>query len=172
MAAKRACRFPGLFLGLGAVLFLLLPMQAGAVKDDGGLTGTIEVYRVVDAEGGGEKLLPAEEAHPKDIIEYRLVYKNNGGTPLKNISITDPVPEGTVYISKSAKKPQMGIVLFSIDGGSSYHHWPIRILTKTAEGKEEWKEAKPEMVTHIRWTIDDAIDPEQEIIVSYRAYVE
>jgi uncharacterized repeat protein (TIGR01451 family) len=126
---------------------------------------------VVKGDGGSELLLPAGKVQPKDIIEYKLFYKNDGGTPLKHIVITDPIPDGTAYISHSASKPFAGVVQFSIDGGRHFQPWPIMVLKKTDRGGEEWMEAEPAMVTHIQWLIDGTIEPEREIAISYRACV-
>jgi uncharacterized repeat protein (TIGR01451 family) len=171
MGSRRTRRVSGRFLGLAAVLVLFLPLQVQADSNEGGLTGIIEAYQVVVNDDGMERLLPAEKARPKDIIEYKLTYKNNGNTPLQNIVITDPVPSEAVYIAESAYLPREGSVRFSIDEGRSYHEWPVKVLIETADGEQVWKDATPEQVTHIRWTLDEAIDPDQGVVVSYRASV-
>jgi uncharacterized repeat protein (TIGR01451 family) len=148
---------------------MALPAQADS--NEGGLTGIIEAFRVVVNEDGIEKLLPAEKARPNDIIEYKLTYKNNSNTPLQNLVITDPVPAEAVYIAESAHLPQEGRVQFSVDEGQSYHAWPVKVLIETADGEQVWKDAAPEQVTHIRWTLDEAVDPDQGIVVGYRASV-
>jgi uncharacterized repeat protein (TIGR01451 family) len=153
------------------VLVLFLPFQVLADSNEGGLTGFIEAYRVVVNDEGVERLLPAEKARPNDIIEYKLTYKNNGTAPLHNIVITDPVPAEAAYIAESALLPQGVRVQFSIDEGQSYHAWPVKVLIETADGEQVWKEAAPEQVTHIRWALDEDIDPDQGIVVSYRASV-
>lgn len=171
MDSRRTCRVTGLFLGLAVVLILCLPLQVQAESDEGGLIGVIEAYRVVTNKDGQEQLLPAEKAQPNDIIEYKLTYKNTSTDPLRNIVITDPVPNEAVYISESAVLPRVGRVQFSIDDGKSYHAWPVKVQVETADGELVWKDAEPEQVTHIRWTLDEAIDPDQGIVVSYRASV-
>jgi uncharacterized repeat protein (TIGR01451 family) len=171
MAPRRVCQVPVLLLGLIVLLLLLIPLRVQAFSNEGGLTGVVEAYKVVQGEDGTELLLPADQAKPKDILEYKLVYTNESSSPLKNITITDPIPAGLVYISKSASKPEVGEVQFSIDGGKKYQPWPIQILKKTENGEEEWVQADPEMVTHIQWVINNSIEPDREIVVSYRASV-
>jgi hypothetical protein len=78
---------------------------------------------------------------------------------------------GTEYIERTATRPNEGVVEFSIDGGETYHDWPIRIKKRTAEGKEIEVEATTDMVTHIRWIIASDFEPETEITFSYRAIV-
>jgi uncharacterized repeat protein (TIGR01451 family) len=171
MAPRRVRRGPVLWLGLVVFLLLIIPLQVQADSNEGGLTGIVEAFKVVKGENGSERLLPADKAQPKDIIEYKLIYKNDCSTPLKNITITDPIPVGTVYLSKSASKPAAGEVQFSIDGGKEYKPWPILVLKKTGNGEEELTEAEPEMVTHIRWLVDSTIEPDREIVISYRACI-
>jgi uncharacterized repeat protein (TIGR01451 family) len=137
-----------------------------------GLTGTVEAFRVVELEDGKESFLPADKARPKDVIEYRLTYKNNGTDLVQSIFITDPIPSGTKYIEASASQPDNGRVEFSIDGGGTYHNWPIEIIEKTNDGREVVKRATPDMVTHIRWTLNDTFKPEREITVSYRTVIQ
>jgi uncharacterized repeat protein (TIGR01451 family) len=158
-------------LGLAVVLVLCLPLQVWADSNEGGLTGIIEAYRVVVNDEGKEQLLPADEVRPNDTIEYKLKYNNESTAALQNIVITDPVPSEAAYIAESAFLPQEGKIQFSIDNGASYHAWPIKVLIDTADGEHEWRNASPEEVTHIRWTFAKAIDPDQEVVVSYRASV-
>ena len=171
MGSSRTCRVPGLFLGLAVVLVLCLPLQVRADSNEGGLTGIIEAYRVVMNDDGDEQLLPADKARPDDIIEYKLTYNNASNISLQNIVITDPVPSEAVYIAETAYLPQEGQVQFSINDGASYHGWPIKVLVDTADGEQEWRDAAPEEVTHIRWTLNQAIDPDQAVVVTYRASV-
>ena len=171
MTPNRVCRIPVLWFGLIVFLLLSIPLQVQADSNEGGLTGIVEAFKVIKGDNGSELLLPADKAQPKDIIEYKLIYKNDGSSPLKNITITDPIPAGTVYISRSASNPTIGEVRFSIDGGKNYQPWPILIMKKTGSGEEEWTEAEPEMVTHIRWAVNSTIAPEREIVTSYRACV-
>jgi len=142
-----------------------------AIASDGPLSGSLEARKVVQQSSGREVLVPANEVNPEDVIEYRLTYANNGDTSLRNVSVVDPVPHGTEYISLSATRPEVGAVEFSIDGGKVYQVWPV-VYTKTLEdGSEEQVEATPDMVSHIRWTISGDMQPESEITFSYRATV-
>jgi uncharacterized repeat protein (TIGR01451 family) len=158
------------------VIFLIalvagMLVSLAAFEVQGPLTGNVEALRVVTQDNGREVFLPADEARPQDILEYRLTYSNTGETSLRNVIVVDPVPAGTEYLIRTATRPQDGSVEFSIDGGKTYHDWPIRIKRKTAEGNEVEVEATPDMVTHIRWTIANDFEPETEITFSYRALV-
>jgi uncharacterized repeat protein (TIGR01451 family) len=135
------------------------------------VTGTIEAVKVVVGDHGEEIYLPADEARPRDVIEYRLTYANNGGAVVHNFSITDPVPAGLEYVAKTARHPQAGAVQFSVDQGRTFHAWPVRVKKVGAGGRESWSDATPDMVTHIRWTVSGDLKPEGEIELSYRAKV-
>jgi uncharacterized repeat protein (TIGR01451 family) len=158
-------------LSLAFALVLSLSMSLAAAAKDDGLTGSIEAFRVIVTEDGQENFLPADKARPTDVIEYRLTYRNDGLDPVRSIFITDPIPSGTAYIEASASRPDQGRVEFSIDGGKSYHGWPIEIIEKTLDGREKTTRATPEMVTHIRWTVTEMFTPEHEVTVSYRTLI-
>jgi uncharacterized repeat protein (TIGR01451 family) len=149
---------------------LLVLVSSVALAVDGPLTGNIEALKVVTKESGEEIFLPADEANPSDIIEYRLTYANDGDAALRNVSVTDPVPFGTEYVVETATAEGV-VVAFSIDNGKTYHSWPVRVKTTDENGNEVTVDATPDMVTHIRWTIDGELLPESEITFSYRARI-
>lgn len=142
-----------------------------AVAGEGPLTGSVEALRVVTQDNGRVVFLPADKARPQDVLEYRVTYANMGDSTVRNVTVIDPVPAGTAYIARSATRPNEGTVEFSIDGGTTYHLWPIRIVKQTKDGTEVEVEAKPDMVTHIRWIIGSDFEPETEITFTYRAIV-
>lgn len=154
-----------------SALVLMLSMSLAFAAGDTGLTGNIEAFRVITTKDGTEDFLPADKAQPKDIIEYRLTYINTSDDPVRNIFITDPIPSGTEYVEASASEPTDGRVEFSIDGGRTYHVWPIEIKEKTKDGREVVRNATPEMVTHIRWTLTETFTPEHVVTVSYRTLI-
>ena len=157
-------------LVLFAVVFVVAA-SAALASGSANLTGTIEAYRVVVADKGVENFLPADNARPKDTIEYRLVYTNTGDEPIKNVLITDPVPIGTRLLQPTASRPKDGKVEFSVDGGKNFHPWPVMVKKTTLDGKHKMVEATPDMVTHIRWTVGEAIRPDDSITLSYRTVV-
>lgn len=155
--------------------FYLIPLVALvsslAFANDAPLMGNIEAVKVVANDDGGESYVPAKEAAPKDVIEYRLTYSNSGREVLRNVSVTDPIPVGTEYLEETATVPQGGAVVFSIDNGKTFHAWPIRVKTTSEDGTEVWVEATADQVTHIRWAFAGELDPEAEVLISYRAII-
>jgi len=138
---------------------------------DSGLAGTLEAFLVVTASDGQESFVPADNARPQDLIEYRLTYKNQGQDAVRNVYITDPIPTGTRYVVESATETSNAQVELSIDRGKTYHSWPIQIIRKSADGTEKVIEATPDMVTHIRWVVSDALQPDGAITLSYRTTI-
>ena len=137
----------------------------------GPVTGTIEAVKVVVNEQGKEVYLPADEARPQDVIEYRLTYANRGDQAVSKLSITDPVPAGARYVAKTAQSPKSATVLFSADNATTFHKWPVRVKQTDAKGREVWVDATPDMITHIRWTLSGDLAPADELVLSYRAEV-
>ena len=153
------------------VVMLGLVVPVALASGSANLTGSLEAYRVVVADKGVEDFLPADNARPTDTIEYRLVYTNTGDEPIQNVLITDPIPIGTRLLHPSASQPKTGKVEFSVDGGKNFQPWPILIKKTTEDGKEVVVEATPDMVTHIRWALAEAIQPDGSITLTYRAVI-
>jgi uncharacterized repeat protein (TIGR01451 family) len=153
------------------ILACSLPLQS-AVAGENVLTGTVEAFRIIEDSDGNTAFVSAEKAHPKDVIEYRLTYRNTGDVPLANVAIIDPVPVGMQYIPTSATDKQENAVEFSIDQGETYHRWPVIRTVRTPDGTSVKREATPDMITHIRWVVAATLNPAHEITVSYRAFVE
>jgi uncharacterized repeat protein (TIGR01451 family) len=151
-----------------ALVAVMIASLAALAADP--ITGTIEARKVV-VDKGAEQFLPANEVHPQDVIEYRLTYANNGAEVVHNVSITDPVPANVQYVEKTAKNAGSGSVEFSVDSGKTFHAWPVKVTKKNANGKEITVDATPDMVTHIRWTVNGDLKPKGEVTFAYRAKV-
>jgi len=144
----------------------------GIAQASSPLTGNIEAWKVTIAEKtGDESFVPAEEALPRDLIEYRLNYEKRGTDALRAISIIDPIPSGTEYVVSTAQQPDGATVTFSIDEGTSYHAWPVQ-MRKIVDGKEILVDAPADAVTHIRWTLDNELDPAAKVQMAYRTVVQ
>jgi uncharacterized repeat protein (TIGR01451 family) len=156
-----------------ALLLVTLGVAAsfGLASASPNLTGTLEAYRVVVTDQGVEEFLPADNAHPSDVIEYRLIYSNMGDQPVQNVLITDPIPVGTTLVHPSATEPNAGRVEFSVDGGKNFHAWPVLVKTKTDDGEEKIVEATPDMVTHVRWALGATIPPDGGVTLTYRTVI-
>lgn len=153
------------------ILACCLPLQT-SVAGENLLTGTVEAFRIIEDADGNEAFVSAEKAHPKDVIEYRLTYRNIGEIPIANVAIIDPIPTGVQYIPATATDKQVTRVEYSIDQGAHYHSWPVMRTVRTPDGKRVQVAATPDMITHIRWVVDDTLEPAKEITVTYRVSVQ
>ena len=106
---------------------LVVLVSTAALAAEVPLTGNIEAVKVVASDDGKELFLPADEANPSDIIEYRLTYANSSQQAIRKVSVTDPVPVGTNYVGLTATPPSGVNVEFSVDHGKTFHVWPVRV---------------------------------------------
>lgn len=103
---------------------------AGDAEDT--VTATLQAFRVEQAAGSPERLIPALEARAGDIVEYRAEYRNHGKTTVRNLEVAVPLPLGMTYVAGSA---QPANVLASEDGVA---FGPVPLLrTVTAARKRE-----------------------------------
>ncbi|GFO56519.1 hypothetical protein GMSM_35260 [Geomonas sp. Red276] len=113
-----------------------------------------EKAKVTVAKDGTKstKMVLAKSFTPGEVIHYIVLYRNAGNEDATAAVISDPIPQGTVYIPGSAS--EVGEVSFSIDGGKSYNRPALLTYqTKTASGVEK-RVASPEEYTNIRWVIN------------------
>lgn len=133
-----------------------------------GVTAKQTVQRVVETiDEDGRKVVayaPADRVAPGDEIVYTLEYANQGDNMAEDIRLTMPVPAEVSYVERSALIEGM-TVAFSADGGETFTERGA--LTVSVEG--EPREAIAQDITHIRWSLDEALSPGEEGAVSFRA---
>ncbi|MEA5619599.1 hypothetical protein VB711_17380 [Cronbergia sp. UHCC 0137] len=93
----------------------------------------------------------AGNVQPGDVLRYTLSGENTSNRPIKNLTLNQPVPKGTVYVPKSIKAPSNTKITYSIDGGRNFVENPT--IKVTVNGKEEVKPAPASAYTHIRLQI-------------------
>lgn len=86
---------------------------------------------------------------PGDILRYTLTGENTSDRPIKNLTLNPPIPQGMVYVLKSANFPGNAKITYSIDGGRSFVENPTIKLT-LPNGKVETQPAPATAYTHIR----------------------
>ena len=156
-------------------------LWAGAV---GALSLRLDSYQVItvkDEQGKvTERLVPAAEVKPGDILEWVLTAKNTSGKPLKNVALTIPIPPETFYIAGTAKLLRYQLderellvhPLFSYDG-VRFSPPPLKKKVKMREGDrivEKEVVVPPEQYTHARWVLPE-LPPGKEVSVSLRTRV-
>jgi len=115
-----------------------------------------------------------DKVFPGNIVQYSITAINTStGCPctdmLKNVAVVGTINKGTVYIEESATL--FPLAMLSIDGGVSYHPWPVTYTVGTADGSETVKTATPEQYTNIQWIIP-SLAPQERLTVSYKVRVE
>lgn len=116
------------------------------------------------------KLEATDRTSPGDTIVYTITYSNTGDVDALGAEIMDPLPQGVLYIDKSAGGKDAKI-LFSIDDGVTFHAPPLYYKTTNKEGKEVRMEAGPERYTHIKWQLTRPLKPGQAGTFNFKARV-
>ncbi len=162
-----------LFLGL-----CMCAVWSLSFAQDNPLEVKLEGYivNVITKEDGTkeEEFLPATEARPGQVVEYRVMLTNVSNETIPAASkagVVGPVPATTTYIADSATASSAeGLLEFSADGGQTFAEKPL-IEKENAEGEKELVEALPEEYTTARWTVLVAIEPQQTHTFTYRVTV-
>jgi len=137
-------------LSLKIALAFLLGVT-GLAYAKGPVTGEIQAFIVTKDVNGKEMSLPAEETIPGQVMEFRIVFTNNGDADVKGIQVVDPIPENTRFISDSHNADVQALFEVSIDGGKSYEVEPIVRLETQSDGSQKEVVVPPEQYTHVRW---------------------
>lgn len=84
------------------LLTLMLVIACTAIAQAEALGIKLEAFKVVAATSErAEQFLPAEEASPEEVIEYRAVYTNTSDATLRNIAPEIPIPAGLAALQDS-----------------------------------------------------------------------
>jgi uncharacterized repeat protein (TIGR01451 family) len=114
------------------------------------------------------RLVPVSTALPGDEIIYTITFTNIGATAAENVVITNPVPEHTRYVDRSAVGARTDIS-FSVDGGNFYGS-PQELVVADGEGKQ--RPAQAEDYTHIRWQLLSDAEPGSTGFARFSAVLE
>lgn len=122
---------------------------------------------VISWKGGNQLAVQAG-----DVLRYRLVGQNESDRSIKNLTLNQPIPKGTVFVLKSAQATtsQTAQITYSIDGGRSFVAAPTVQVT-LANGKVETRPAPAEAYTHIRWNLPGMLAAKAPISAEYQVKV-
>lgn len=124
---------------------------AGFAFAKGPVTGEIQAYIVTKDGDGKEMTVPAVETVPGQVMEFRIVFTNNGDDDVNGIQVVDPIPEHTRFISDSHNADVKATFEVSIDGGESFEGEPVVRLETQTDGSQKEVVVPPEQYTHVRW---------------------
>jgi uncharacterized repeat protein (TIGR01451 family) len=129
------------------------------------------ISQVTGADGATtEEAKPATTARPGQIVEYRLVAKNETDTtlPAGTVVITGPVPNGTTFVPESATpKSERILTEYSADG-TNFTDSDSPILSGTGDSRTV---ADPTTYQAVRWSLLVPLEPAQEETFVYRVTV-
>lgn len=153
------------------------PLAQPDVKVEMMAKKVISTEKVVDGKQVIEESFEtAEGAFPGDIIQYDMVYRNEGDGEAKALQLLGRIPEDTFYLGDTVTILADAEIKYSIDKGGSFHLPPLKytVVEKDENGieKEVEKIATPDMYTHIQWNLNRPLMPEEELTVSYRVKIQ
>lgn len=85
-----------------AVVAVALPAQAQTPAKDP-VEARLEVRKIVRAPDGRESASAAGIVKPGDILEYVVIYRNNGGNAVRDFAATLPIPPATELVAGSER---------------------------------------------------------------------
>jgi uncharacterized repeat protein (TIGR01451 family) len=106
---------------------------------------------------------------PGDILRYTLTGENTSDRPLKNLNLNQPIPQGMVYVLKSANFTGNAKITYSIDGGRNFIENP-KIKVTLPNGNVETKPAPANAYTHIRFYTPE-IAAKTPLLATYQTQV-
>ena len=147
-----------------AIAALVIPGAAFAA-DSVALSSLVFVEKTT-ADANGKPMVTLQEPKivtPGDRLIFILNYQNRGATPANNFVVTNPLPNAVAY--QGTPDPSAEV---SVDGGKN---WGRLAALKIADGAGQWRSARPEDVTHVRWTMKQAIPAGAQGKFSFRGIV-
>jgi uncharacterized repeat protein (TIGR01451 family) len=115
---------------------------------EGDVHVALTAHRILVSQGK-EARLPAEQAEPGDVIEYRATYVNRGTTAVRDLEATLPVPSGLEYLPRTAQPVRLHA---SLDG-KSFAPVPLLRRVKLADGRSVMREVPASEYRALRWSI-------------------
>ncbi|MFT4173638.1 MAG: hypothetical protein QM639_13820 [Rhodocyclaceae bacterium] len=128
---------------------------------------SLEVVAIHVQADGTERVAPAAQARPDDILEYRATYRNRGTTTARQVQATLPVPAGQVSYVMNAAQPRQ--VRASVDG-RVYDAPPLKRTVVGADGRRKEESVPLSEYRSLRWDLGD-IAPGASKVVSARVRV-
>lgn len=150
-----------ILLAIAALLAPDMAFAAGSVA----LSSLVLVEKTTaDADGKTKVTLQEPKVvTPGDRLIFILSYQNRGSAAASDFIVTNPLPSAVVYQGTADASAQV-----SIDGGKA---WGTLASLKVADGPNRWRSARPEDVTHVRWTMKQPIPVGGQGKLSFRGVV-
>lgn len=129
---------------------LLLWATSVFAVEPGQVQVDLHAFQVLPAQGG--KLVPATEARPGDVIEYRVTYRNPGKQAARQVNATLPVPPGGMAYLEGSATPTL--IQASTDG-VHFAAPPLKRDVLTRDGRRVTETIPPTEYRFLRWNLGD-----------------
>lgn len=169
-------RPPGLRVPLAAAVAVIVAVAPLALASPAGPRVDVaihverEVVRTAPDGSTSVEREPVREASPGDVLVYTLAATNRGDAPALQSRLDDPIPAGTVLIPESVA-PAGARVVASLDGGTSWQPFPVESVRTDAEGHERRAPVAAEAYTHLRWQLNEPLEPGGSRTFSFKVRV-
>lgn len=145
------------------VIALLAPSLALAASNVTLSSAVFLEKMIADSRGHSRTVLEEPKVvMPGDQLVFVLNYRNAGNSPASDFIVTNPLPASVAYLG-SGDSAQV-----SIDGGRTWGTLPT-LKVRDPDGRR--RNARPEDVTHIRWTLRQTIAAGAQGKLSFRGVV-
>jgi uncharacterized repeat protein (TIGR01451 family) len=142
----------------------LLSGSAAFANNSVALSSAVFVERAIADASGNPKMVLQEPkiVAPGDRLIFILSYHNKGPTAANSFVVTNPLPSAVAY--QGTPDPSAEV---SINGGKA---WGALEALKVLESGQ-WRSARPEDVTHVRWALKHSIPVGAQGKLSFRGIV-
>ncbi len=123
----------------------------------GPVSGEIQTFLVTVDGDGAEKVIPADQTEPGQVMEFQIVFTNSGDSDVTGIKVVDPVPEYTRFIGDSHFSDVPAVFEVSIDGGETFEPEPVVRYEIQADGSKKEIIVSPDQYTHLRWSAEEVL---------------
>lgn len=151
-----------------ALLFMFTAISTAVAAGDAvELTSKAEVEKITTDANGNKviTLKPAEKVLPGEVVLFTNTFHNPGKQPAASAAIENAVPEHMTLVEGSVFGDNC-VITYSADGGKTYGA-PGELMVSDASGRMWPAEARD--FTHIRWSLKEALAPQQTGKVGFKA---
>ena len=157
--------FRNAIFALGLLTAFVAPAAATGLE----AVQTVERAVVTVDENGARQTAfePATQIAPGDELRYSLAYNNTGDQSALELNLVMPVPAEVDLIAGSAET-DLAVVSYSVDQGVTFG----ALEELTVMDADVAREATAKDVTHVRWTMLGAVEPEATGTLSFRGVLQ
>jgi uncharacterized repeat protein (TIGR01451 family) len=140
-----------------AALLLVATWSTGALAE---VQVRLTAHKVTQDAKGIEKLAPASEIKPGELVEYRAVYHNDGDSKVQKLFATMPIPVGTEFLPKTASPAG---AMASLDG-TTFSPMPLKRKVRLADGRLVDREVPASEYRYLRWSLGTLASKQEEVV--------